>query len=400
MRSPIQGKNGVPKGPKSDTKYVEVPGYPDLKLNRDSGVYYVRKRIPGKPELFKSTKEKKVRAAQTIATEMIQAAIGRKPGLRSERIRISKCCDLLLDQCEEETRTKDEDGHVLRRMATYEKDLYYIPEIKKLFGEFFADQVDEQFLKSWHKRTGRKLGIKLGDHMKYLSKVLTYAFEEAYIGRKPRIKDPSKPPKKAANFSDELTVLFVKSATPILKDLTILGAENPLRPNEIDKLQWAFLTFAIDKATGEEITIYKLPEWFTKTRDAREITLSANANRILRERHRRRAKGSVYVFPSPKDPSRPISRQYRTKLWNEMKELARKRAAKKGIEFPTGRATFQVLRHNFYRKALLDRGLPLAAVSMAGGTSMKTLQNSYLSGQAHQTRLVTQAVQLKLENEE
>jgi integrase len=385
----------TPRIRKENAKFVEVPGYPDLELNRESGIYYVRKHVAGKGEFFKSTRQKTKRAAQNVAEEMLREFMGRKPGLRNERIRISKLCDLLLEQCERETKEKDEEGNVLRRPKTFEKDLWYIPAVKGLFGEFFADEIDEQFLKSWHKRTGRKLGIKLGDHMKYLSKVLTYAFEEAYIGRKPRIKNPSKPPKKTANFSDDLLSLFVEESDELLEELTVIAGENPLRPNEIDEMQFAYLTFTEDQETGEEITILKLPADFTKTWEARELTLSANANRILRKRYRKRDRSSPYVFPSPKNPSKPISRQYRAKLWRKMKERVRARAAKKGIEFPTGRSTFQALRANFYRRALIELGLPLPAVSMAGGTSMKTLQTSYLKAEAHQTRNVTQAVTIK-----
>lgn len=387
----------TPRMRNENARFVEVPGYPDLELNRASGIYYVRKHVAGKGEFFKSTRQKTKRMAQTVADEMLREFIGRKPGLRNERIRIAKACDLLLEQCEEETQLKDEDGHVLRRAVTFEKDCFYIPKIKELFGEYWADEIDEQFWKSWVKRVGRKLGIKLGDYAKYLSKVLTYAFEESYLGRKPRIKNPDKDPKKAGDYTEEQTTLFVRAAEEKLKHQVVLGAENPLRPNEIDAMQFAYLKFTTDRETGEEITIYSLPETFTKTWEARDMVLSSNSNRILRERYKNRDKTSPYVFPAPKDPSRPQSRQHRARMWGRMKARARQMAMEEGIEYPSGKIKFHWLRHNFYRTALLEMGLPIAQVSQVGGTSAATLQRKYLASRPEKTRQVTQAVRLKLD---
>jgi integrase len=379
----------TPRVRKADARFKEVPGYPNLELDTKSGYYYVRKYIAGKGELFASTRSKKKMVAKTIAETKIAEMIGRKPGLRNRRIRLAALGEPLLKDLKEQTETLDEDGHPLRRLSTYTgKDKVYIPLIVKLFGEVCADEIDEQFWKSWVKKTGRKLGRNLGDIAKYLSLFLTYAFEEKYIGRKPRIKNPDRQRNNAIVYENDQIIAFYQNAEPTLQDLIVLAAENPLRPHENCEVRWEMVFFEKDEE-GREVVIYRLPASFTKTREARELQLSPRSASIIRRRHAERSQGSPYVFPAPQNPNRPLSRKVLGSMWARMKERAK-------ITTP---CKFHWLRHSFYSKALLESQTSVAKVSEAGGTSIATLQKRYLKSTARKTREVAAAVNLDFDRE-
>lgn len=385
----------TPRPRKPDAKFVEVPGYPDLELNRETGVFYVRKSLPGRGELFKSTRCKTKRRAQTIAETLIAEATLRKPGLRAKRIRIAEICDYALAELEKQTRQVDADGIPLRSLETYRKDVYYLGKkakrrgegvIRKLFGDYLADEIDEQFWKRWVDKTGRGLGRTLSDVAKYLSLVLTWAFEEKYLGRKPRIRNPEKPKKTHVIYDEKLMRKFFQAAEPTLQDLIILGAENPFRPKEVREMTWEMVDLK-RRAT-------KLPPAFTKTREGREVPLSSNTIAMLKRRWKTRNPKSPFVFPAPQDPKRPVSTVLLSKMWKRMKKKLKERA-----ELPLENPKFHWFRHTFYTKAILEHGL-LAQASEAGGTSIKTLQKRYLKSNADKTRDVSHAVNLKWESEE
>lgn len=374
-----------------NSSFSEVPGCSYLEMHKVSGIYYVRTSVQGKGELFKSTRSRKKGEAKAIADEMIKEFAGQKPGLRTGRIKMSKICEMAQAACLEESKQLDDDGIPLRSKNTTEHDFYNFPLISKLFGDYYADEMDELFWKGWVKKEGRELNRTLGDIAKYLSKSLSYAFDQKYLARKPRIKNPDKQRNKAKVYDNAQIVTFYHNAEPDLQHLIILGAENPLRPHENCEVQWSMVSFEKDEH-GKPIVIYRFPEWFTKTREAREMTLSPRSAEILRARYKTRDKASPYVFPSPKNPTtKPISKKMLSRMWGRMKERA-------GI--PNAKIKFHWLRHSFYSKALLEALVPVSLVSEAGGTSIATLQSRYLKSTAQTTRAVSHAVDLFKDEEE
>ncbi len=362
-----------------NTRFQPVTGYPDLELDTKSGYYYVRKRMAGKGELFKSTRSKKRGLAATRAQELIDEFRGRKAGLRNTRIKIAKLCDLAYAQCLKDSKAFDEDGRVLRRPHTIEHDRTWLLDIKRddgreypaklkeLLGDVYADEIDELFWKTWCKREGRALGRKLGDVGKYLSLVLSHAFEQKYIARKPRIRNPDKHKRKAVVYSDEQVLAFYSCAEPMLQDLIVVGSENPLRPHENAEIRWEWVTL-----TGGEVE-YDLPEAFVK-KGARRLRLTPNAAAVIirRAAERRRlpvAKRSPFVFPAPKDPSKPVSRKTVNRMWHRMK-------AKAGIPQDT-KVQFHWFRHNVFRRLTKIHGLTPAEAAQAGGTSAATIEKHY-----------------------
>jgi integrase len=383
----------TPKARKQSAVFQEVPGYPELELDTRSGIFYVRKSVLGKGELFRSTRCRQKKRAQTIAQEMISEFTTRKPGLRSRRVRISDLCDALFTELEIESKTVGQDGLILRKPRTFAKDRLFLLDrtyrgkareavIKKHFGEYFADEIDEQFWNRWVKKEGRRLGTTLGDITKYLSHVLDYAFMEKYIGRKPRLKSPDAEKNDALVYDNEQIVTFYLNAEPLLQDLIVLASENPLRPHENCEVEWSMVDFQDDGSV-----IYRLPASFTKTRTAREFHLSPRSALILRRRRQEASGSARYVFPSPGSPEKPLSRKHLSGMWRRMK-------LKAGI---TGPAKFHWLRHSFYSKAILEAMIPIATAGQAGGTSAKTLEKRYLKSTAEKTRAVSTAVSIDFE---
>lgn len=366
----------------------------------ETGIYYLRKwcKELGR-ELFESTKVTKKNQAQTIADEKFAEAKKHLPGMKNKRIRIDSLCDSLLEELDELTKTLDQNGFPMRRLSTYKtKDLPYLRPryehteknprkgtreqgvIRDLFGSYFVDEIDEIFWQTWVKRTGRKLGRNLDDIAKYLSKVLTYAYEQKYIARKPVIKYQGSSRNSAIAYTDEQIIAFYQNAEPTLKDIILMAAENPLRPHEVQEAQWEMIQFFIHE--NKEHAVYKIPEWFAKTGEARELRLSPSTTKMLKKRKDDQKDQNKYVFPSPKNPDKPLNKKQISRMWDRMKR-------KLNITSPI---RFHWLRHSFYTKALLIAGEKVQHVSAAGGTSIKTLQKRYLKPNAETTASVSTAV--------
>lgn len=396
------GESGVmtPKVRLPSSRFQAVEGFPELEFDSKSGIFYVRKFVAGKGELFKSTKTRKRGLAKTVADQFIAEFITRKPGLRARRIKIEELCPLLLKSLKEETETKDQDGHPLRRPITHEKDRTYlenktfrekeiIAPIPKYFGDCFADEIDELFWKNWVKKVGRKEGRKLGDIAKYLSMVLEHAFTEKYIGRKPRITNPDSQKNRALVYSGQQIVSFYANAEPLLQDLIIMAAENPLRPHEVREVRWEMLHFGKGADKRPQVVL-RIPAWFAKVGESRELVLS-QSTRLMLERRRKQGKpGGAFVFPAPRDPRRPVSKKVLGSMWARMKKNA----------CITQDIKFHWLRHSFYTRALLEAREPVQLVSAAGGTSIATLQKKYLKPDAQKTASVSKAVNLNWTGEE
>lgn len=349
----------------------------NLVLNRESGVYYVRKNRKGRVALFESTRLSQRMPAQAEADRKMVAWLG-SAAFEGKRRRVGDLWDELDLVLEKEFETFAADGNRLRRKRTRDKDRTYGPIIKSLFGETYADEWDEQRWHGWVQSDGRKLGRKLGDIAKYLSKVLTYAYQRKAIARKPEIKNPDGPPAAVKTYGLDEVRDFHKHADPTLRDLIVIGIDCGLRPHETCGLEWSWIDI---KRTEVRVN---LPHTFTKTRKGRSIVLSQGAADIIRRRSR--AKVGPYLFPSPKASSRPLSDVQRSRLWRRM--LVRAGAAK-GLQF-------RFLRHTFFSQALLESKQPLAMVAAYGGNSPKILFDRYMAKDAERTRDVSNAVNLRV----
>lgn len=370
--------------------YDDVPGVPYLKLNTQSGVYYVRKYRAGKGELFKSTGETNKGRAKTKAEDMIAGWLGQRR-TAARRVLVSEVIDQLERVLGEESIQKDEAGRPVRRRRTVDKDGTYLPLLKTLFGDAYIDELDEDFWEDWIRTTGRKLNRQLGDIAKYLSKLLTFAYRKKYINRKPPVRNPDPKKKDVPTYEIKNIREFLDHADPELRDLIVIGAECGLRPHENREMRWEFVSFARD---GVRVNI---PDWFEKRKRAREIVLSPGAAGVVR----RRSKGRVgpFVFPAPTDPLKPLSDVQLSRLWRRM--LGRVNAKRVENRKPPLEAgiKFHWLRHTFFTKALLEADKPLAMVAAYGGNSPKILFDRYMSKDSRKTKEMSRVVSLSGEEE-
>lgn len=347
----------------------------------------MRKFVRGRGELFKSTRSKKVRMANTIAEQMVREFTDRKAGLRGGRVTIAELCDSAFAQCEKRAAAVDEDGHPLRRARTLEHDRTYLKDkvrewknaegqvvkrreypalLKVHFGTLFADEIDAQFWDYWVRSKGRLLGRNLNDYAKYLSLVLQHAVDEKWLPAKPELYNPTKHKKKAVIYSDEQVLAFFNAAEPELQDLIVVGSENPLRPHENAEVRWDWVEIRDGTVT------YDLPPEFVK-KGARKIQLTPNAAQVIMRRWEVRralppAERSPFVFPAPKDPRKPLSRKTLNRMWHRMKAAA-------GI--PDAKIQFHWFRHNVFRRLTKVHGFAPAVVAQVGGTSAATIQKHY-----------------------
>lgn len=354
-------------------KYESVKGCSFLKYRTDTGVYYVRMYQAGHGRLTKSTGQKTLGRARAVAQEMINAWLKVSP--KRSRSTVAEVCSVLMPVLEKEYKNGD------RRFKTFDHDRTYLKVINDLFGSVFIDEIDEEYWDTWVRETGRNLNRTLFDVAKYLSKVLTFAYRNRLIDRKPMIRNPDQH-KRIGRVLDEREIEeLYKAASDDMKLQIVLAYECGMRTGEIRGLRWDFLEF-----DGEE-TICTLPAWFVKA-NARSIRLSENASHLLRLRRKAVDTELVFVFPSEKNESRCMTGVYQNRLWRRVTEAA-------GL----GKVRFYDLRHTFYNRTLLELGLPVQLVSGYGGTSIKTLQKSYLQPSAERTKSVASAVQIKVKKD-
>jgi integrase len=351
--------------PKKEKTWVKASQ--NMVLHRPTGIYYVRKYRAGKGELFKSTGETRKGRAQTLADEMQAQWLGGKR-LGGRRYPIGELCDLLEDRLSEDPE---------RRRKTRQHDKTYLPIIRDLFGEEWADEIDEAFWDAWVRRTGRGMNRTLGDVAKYLSKVLTFAFEQKIINRKPRIKNPDAAPKSPPVYTIEQIQGFLEHADSELKDLLIVATECGIRPHENRELRWDWI---------EDCKIVRFPETFTKTKKAREIVLSPGVQKLLTHRLARRQ--GPFVFSAPKNPHQPLSECQLSRMWRRM--LGRAGISTEDRKGPK----FHWVRHTFGSIQLLEAGQPLPKVALYMGNSPKVLFDRYMAKDAQRSAEVSQVINL------
>lgn len=382
----------LPK-PKTYQKVLRKDGSeePYLLVHRKTGVFYVRKYKAGRGELFKSTGQVQIAKARTMRDQMIADFEGGK--VMVSRRRVEHVCAELLRELEREAKTLGDNGQPLRSKRTHDKDITMLRDesaevelgtIRKYFGEVFVDEIDEEFWKDWRLTEGARLGRTLFDIGKYLNKLLTYAHARRFIARRPTIEIPALATGKQQLYKDADIRNFLEHAEPMLKDLILAEAPTGARPHEITELRWDWIRFE------KKRVVICLPDWFVKTRRAREFEANELLAQVLRRRYKTRG-SSPYVFPAPKNPDKPCSDKHRSRMWRSMLDRA-------GIA--PGKLKFHWLRHTFYNKALFEAKEPVQKVSEYGGTSIVTLQKNYIKADAFQTASVARSVNIRLEEEE
>lgn len=355
---------------RKERAYRAVEGCDYLKLHK-SGIYYVRKFKSGRGRLFKSTGETLKGRARTKADEMIADFIGGKKS--AKRKTVKAVCQELAAVLEQEHLGRK------RRSRTHQKDPIYFKHLETLFGDQFIHDIDEDFWENWVQTAGKDLGILLFDHSKYLSKVLTFAHRRKYILRKPKITNPD--PERVARrvYTDEEISALVDAADPTTLSQIYAGYESGLRGDEVRCLEKAWLTFGAPAACT-----LALPKSFVKA-NARTIELSPQTSRLLWKIISADKTNSPFIYPRPTDPYFCETRKHQNKRWRRVVKAS-------GIN--PERAWFRYLRTSFYNRTLLGLKLDVQSVSQYGGTSIRTLQKSYLQQDPKNTASIAHAIKI------
>jgi integrase len=353
----------------------------NLVLHQPSGTYYVRKFKKGKRPLFQSTGTKKKLLAQNIADEKMAEWLGNRLKVNNRIVTMRDFIPVLKEVLRQQYENKD------RSADTWSKDQTYLKVLELHFGDESLDALDETYWEDWYRENKRILGREtFFDIAKYLSIALNLAHQKKLVNRKPKFRNPDK--KKGmslekivspAELSAIADALIKKSNHWLLLQL-FLGAECGNRTGEVRTLRWDMVRFEAD---SERLAVirFEIEKAGRKRGKGREYYASQNASRMLWLLYQRRNKNSPYVFPSKKNLQKPQTKVYQNRAWKKI-------LSESGITRPIW---FYWLRHTFYNTALLEKGLPIQNVSEYGGTSIKTLQGSYIHANAARTQGVSRA---------
>jgi integrase len=359
----------------------------NLVLHVPSGTYYVRKSKAGRGELFKTTGYDKKGPAQTKADEMVSEWLGGRLKL-GRRLRVEQ----FIPEVEEQLKQEFQNGD--REEGTRQSDRAYLKAIKKYFGVYFIDEIDEEFWANWVRANSKTAGrTTLFDVAKYLSLTLTRAHRAGLINRKPKIKNPDRPKTDTMHklvSPAEIQAIarcLVKQENEWLLLQLFMGAECGNRTGEVRKLRWDMIEFDMDDQDKPMAIIrFRVDKAGRARGKGREFYASERVAQMLWKRYGKRNQNSPFVFASEKNAQRFQTAMHQNRKWRETLVSA-------GITRPIW---FYWLRHTFYTTALLDAGLPIQHVSEFGGTSIQTLQKTYLHSDAKRTKAVASALRIDL----
>ena len=391
------------------TIYERVEDF--LYLNKESGVYFVRKTFvrEGIPPLFKSTRLKQKGRAKSEAERMIQQWRNRHLGVDdSKTLKTALHTESgprIKDICEKILREKTP---LLRRNTRKQHKLYfqYIIrhcghfEINNYTVRMFEDWIDAEFC------SGRRRSyINFAKHMNILWR---YAYNEKLVTHLLKFPNPDRRIRSAVEnkarskltkveleileltssrlyTSDELSRIWAVSDEDLRDQLSLAG--NYMRKMEKLALRWS----QVDLITGKVTLGKEDVKTGSKTGKGRSFFLAPSTLERLRRRRERQTVSSPYVFPSPMDSQRHVV--VNCTAWKVAKRKA-------GI---TGKARWHDLRHTALTFALLgDPSLPEeqqaqqrrdpVLVSEYAGVSIATIQKVYLHSQAEHTRSAAGAI--------
>lgn len=384
-----------------DAKGRPIAGFKRLK---STGVIHYRKTFKklGIPPMQISTGETTIGRAKTKAEIEVQRWKNKHLGIDDTqalgRRRMGK-------SFKEAVRYVLENYTPTQKARTQENHKIYMGQLSDLIGHYdvssiTVDTLDEVITRVRRiKRvspTGKPLPVRqtFMDYAKNLNTIMRIAYERRWVQHMVKFKNPD--PKKDAGRllkSGQAAALW-NAMNEDTKDQFVLALECVMRLREAICAPWSELNLK----TG----VWTLPaervKTGSKTGRGRSFKISPRALERMRARHARRDKDSPWIFPSPKDPQKPI---WSTKTaWRTAKEKA-------GIK---GRCRWHDLRHTGLTWMILgdpDASADVRAkmvrepikVSVYAGVSMKTIETVYLKRRAKHTEDVAGAIDLLREEE-
>lgn len=346
---------------------------PNLYLNSETGIYYVRKtfRRFKIPDLFESTHCDKIGKAKAKADELIKTHLDHymsgSAGIASKRN--GKQVRLVIEEILETVTPS-------KRIGTQANHKIYLGELKKEWGQWDINRITLPAWVTWlNQFKTRKARKTFGDYVKHMNLLLRYAYKMRYITHLITLPNPD-PIRNAGRVFTRAEIRALWDAmNEETRDQFVLCYECFMRLREALYLTWDRVDLDSGVVTLRPIDV----KTGSKTGKGRSFNLSETALKRLRVR-RSQIKGP-FIFPSPAG-TKPVH-QNKT-AWR----IAKRKANVKG------RARWHDLRHSALTHALLDTGADPVQVSEFAGVSLRTIQRVYLHSTHEKTKSVSKAVKI------
>jgi integrase len=353
-------------------KFIKVAPY--LYLSSETGFFFVRRtfRRLRIPDLFSSTKEKRLNKAKVIAEQKIAEHMAQYLGAESSmaRVRSGKRISEVIDEILiTKTPTK--------RKGTQEMHKHYLGELRKEWGMYDITRFSSTQWAAWlQKFKTTKERKTFDDYVKHMNLILRHAYGEKYCSHLTILKntDVKKEDTGRVYTHDEVAALW-SVMNEETRDQFTLSYECMMRLREGLHLTWDRVNFETSVITLKAEHV----KTGSKTGKGRSFKASPNTMARLKARFKDRA-SDKWVFPSPIDPDQPVN-QNKT-AWNEAKTKAKIK----------GKARWHDLRHTAITRSLMEAGMSPIHVSEYAGVSIRTIQRVYLHSTAEQTAEVSLAV--------
>jgi integrase len=244
----------------------------------------------------------------------------------------------------------------IRAPATFAAAELRLGRLTEYFGRMRVSQITETTWQAYIEyRRAERANTKFFDDRKYMRQVLALAEKRGLV---PRIIDlwiPDVPSCRGREIPAGDLLALLRAARPELHFQIEIAVKMGLRLREMLKLRW-------EQIDWERRIVLLSPE-DTKTRRGRQVPIPPDLFDRFRSRLAHRKHTSPFVFPRPRDPSRPCHDN--KSAWRRCKALA-------GV--PNYR--FHDLRHTCASR-MLRRGVSTAIASRILGMSERVLLRIY-----------------------
>jgi integrase len=406
-------------------RWESFPDSPGLLRDRRDGTYYIRGKQKGLRPLFESTHEKKKGKAKTAAKLIVDAWQKKTPAeYKSRNITFGEYAPEALKSW----LALPEDKF---RKRSKENAQMYIDELVIEIGYARLSDITTQFIMDWvtefQQRKKRRKTFR--DYVSYISKTLRHAKRSGVLSSVPEFVNPD--PKKVTGrvyTRAEMTALLNLAAArvaywrgdacmlprempgngnaqQVMRSLAILAQlrccfNGMMRMRECICAPWSEL----DLETGKWTLPKERVKTGSKTGQGREFYLPEKPLALLRQIYKAKDPECPWMFPNPRDPSRPIWSN--KSAWKAIKKQA-------GV---LGKARWHDLRHTALTFALVgddqfqvrlqmlskeeqdkikrEELVNPLLVSKYAGTNIRTIEAVYLKVKAEHTSEVRGAISL------
>ncbi len=325
-------------------KLIPEDDFPELQRHPTSGIWYVRKFVMGKGELFRSTKERKSKAkAKTIALKLLTDFMG--SAVKGHVVLFSHVANEVM-------KLKASKSKATQLEAHYQLEMRVVP----WFGGYRIDQVNEALIEDYFADCRAKNpNGKLFHDWKMIVSVMRRAYFKGLIPRPLEIKKPtdSKAEKHVFTFDEEAKLLA--EARPRLRLQMLMGLRMGMRPGEALRLRKS----QINQETG----LIKLEWKDVKTRKERFVPIHPDVLPLLSEAISA-AKGD-YLFGNRADKNEPPTRNANRPSFERLK-----------IKCAIKRGTLHDLRRTCATRMGMSK-LPPAIACKILGMSLNTFLKIY-----------------------